>query len=80
MDDPAGPVPDTSSFLPVDRDASRIKHLNVVEGAFARGREKRAESPVTERQLRPSCCKRPGEGNPNWKWWSGPEALPGKSP
>jgi hypothetical protein len=41
MDDPAGPVPDTQSFLPQDRDKQRLKHLDVVESAFARGREKR---------------------------------------
>jgi Protein of unknown function (DUF1501) len=43
MDDPAGPVPDTSSFLSAERDEKRLKHLDVVEGAFARGREKRAD-------------------------------------
>ncbi|HKB02843.1 MAG TPA: DUF1501 domain-containing protein [Gemmataceae bacterium] len=43
MDDPAGPVPDTQSFLPKNRDEARLKHLDVVEGAFARGREKRVE-------------------------------------
>jgi hypothetical protein len=43
MDDPAGPVPDTQSFLPKGRDEERLKHLDVVEGAFARGRGKRAE-------------------------------------
>jgi hypothetical protein len=41
IDDPAGPVPDTSSFLPQQRDADRARHLNVVEAAFAKGREKR---------------------------------------
>jgi len=41
MDDPAGPVPDTKSFLTDDRDAARLKHLDVVEGAFAKGRQKR---------------------------------------
>src|SRR2546423_1051886 len=44
MDDPAGPVPDTKSFLPSDRDAARLQHLDVVEGAFARGRRKRVDS------------------------------------
>jgi hypothetical protein len=44
MDDPAGPVPDTQSFLPQGRDEERLKHLDVVEAAFARGREKRAEA------------------------------------
>lgn len=41
MDDPAGPVPDTQSFLPKNRDAERLKHLDVVEGAFAKGRQRR---------------------------------------
>lgn len=41
MDDPAGPVPDTQSFLPKGRDEQRLEHLDVVEKAFARGREKR---------------------------------------
>jgi uncharacterized protein (DUF1501 family) len=43
MDDPAGPVPDTQSFLSKNRDEQRQKHLDVVEGAFAKGREKRVE-------------------------------------
>ena len=42
-DDPAGPVPDTQSFLPAARDEQRLKHLDVVEEAFARGRKRRAE-------------------------------------
>lgn len=41
-DDPSGPVPDTRSFLPTARDDSRRRHLDVVEQAFARGREVRA--------------------------------------
>ena len=41
MDDPAGPVPDTKSYLPADRDAKRIENLDIVERAFARGRQKR---------------------------------------
>jgi hypothetical protein len=43
MDDPAGPVPDTQSFVPKSREEERLKHLDVVESAFARGREKRVE-------------------------------------
>ncbi len=43
-DDPAGAVPDTLSFLPAQRDELRLKHLEVVEGAFAQGRQKRADS------------------------------------
>jgi hypothetical protein len=43
MDDPAGPVPDTQSFLPKTRDEQRLKDLDVVEGAFAKGRGKRAD-------------------------------------
>lgn len=41
MDDPAGPVPDTQSFLPKVRDEERLKHLDVVESAFAKGRQRR---------------------------------------
>jgi uncharacterized protein (DUF1501 family) len=44
MDDPAGPVPDTQSFLPKSRDEARLKDLDIVEGAFARGRGKRADA------------------------------------
>jgi uncharacterized protein (DUF1501 family) len=43
MDDPAGPVPDTKSSVAAGRDAERQKHLDVIEAAFAKGREKRAE-------------------------------------
>jgi uncharacterized protein (DUF1501 family) len=42
--DPTGPVADTKSFLPPARDAERLKSLDVVEGAFAKGREKRADA------------------------------------
>ncbi|MFO0928854.1 MAG: DUF1501 domain-containing protein [Gemmataceae bacterium] len=42
--DPLTPVPDTASFAPVDRDRQRLAHLDVVEGAFARGRQRRAEA------------------------------------
>jgi hypothetical protein len=44
IDDPAGPVPDTQSFLPKDRDEQRLKHLDVIEDAFRAGREKRADA------------------------------------
>jgi len=40
-DDPAGPVPDTQSFLVPTRDTDRLKHLDVVESAFAKGRTRR---------------------------------------
>jgi hypothetical protein len=42
MGDPAGEVPDTVSHLPPARDEERLKHLQVVENAFARGRQRRA--------------------------------------
>ena len=42
--DPAGPVPDTRSFLPPARDAGRMRHLDVVEAAFAKGRGKRSDA------------------------------------
>jgi len=41
MDDPAGPVPDTRSFMPSARDEKRQQHLSVIEAAFAEGRKKR---------------------------------------
>lgn len=44
MDDPAGPVPDTQSFLPQQRDDQRLKGLSVVEAAFAKGRGKRVDA------------------------------------
>jgi uncharacterized protein (DUF1501 family) len=40
----AGEVPDTVSRLPAERDEQRLKHLDVVEGAFARGRQRRVEA------------------------------------
>lgn len=43
-DDPASPVPDTSSLLPARREEERLQHLDVVENAFAAGRHKRAEA------------------------------------
>ena len=44
MFDPAGPVPDTQSFLPEARETARRKGLDAIEGAFLRGRGKRAEA------------------------------------
>jgi hypothetical protein len=43
-EDPASPVPDTASLLPRSRDEQRLRHLEVVEGAFARGRTGRVEA------------------------------------
>ena len=43
-DDPAGPVPDTQSFLPSTRDSDRLQHLDVVESAFAKGRTRRVQA------------------------------------
>jgi hypothetical protein len=43
-DDPASPVPDTSSLLPARREEERLQHLDVVENAFVAGRHKRAEA------------------------------------
>ena len=43
-DDPANPVPDTSSLLPARREDERLQDLNVVENAFAAGRRKRADA------------------------------------
>jgi hypothetical protein len=43
-DDPAKPVPDTKAYVQGERDTQRMKHLDVIENAFARGRAKRVES------------------------------------
>lgn len=43
MGDPAGPVPDTQSFVPRQRDEARYEHLSVVNAAFAKGRRGRVE-------------------------------------
>lgn len=42
MSDPAGPVPDAKSYLEPDREKFRLKGLDIVEQAFAKGRAKRA--------------------------------------
>jgi hypothetical protein len=42
--DPAGPVPDTVSGMPRGRDEKRLKDLDVVESAFAQGRQRRVEA------------------------------------
>jgi uncharacterized protein (DUF1501 family) len=42
--DPAEKLPDLSALVPSARDARRVADLDVVEQAFARGREKRAEA------------------------------------
>ena len=39
--DPSGPLPDVASKLDPTRDARRVADLDVVEGAFARGRRER---------------------------------------
>jgi uncharacterized protein (DUF1501 family) len=43
-DDPAAKVPDTVSVVPAGREKERLKDLDVVENAFAAGRQKRAEA------------------------------------
>jgi uncharacterized protein (DUF1501 family) len=42
--DPAGPVPDTQSSLSQQRDERRLKDLDVVEAAFAQGRQHRVDA------------------------------------
>lgn len=42
--DPAQPVPDTKSSVTSARDQQRLKSLDVVESAFAKGRERRVQS------------------------------------
>ena len=43
MGDPKDPVPDVKPFVPARRDKERAKDLDVVEEAFARGREERVK-------------------------------------
>jgi hypothetical protein len=42
--DPVQPVPDVKAYVPRDREQERLKHLDVVESAFARRRQKRVEA------------------------------------
>ncbi|MFO0936169.1 MAG: DUF1501 domain-containing protein [Gemmataceae bacterium] len=44
MDDPAGPVPNTTANSSTTRDRQRMSNLDVVESAFAKGREKQIGS------------------------------------
>ncbi len=44
IDDPKGHLPDVSSLADTSRDAQRIRDLDVVERAFARGRRGRVEA------------------------------------
>lgn len=44
VDDPNGKLPDVSRSAPEDRDAIRVKDLEIVERAFARGRDARARA------------------------------------
>jgi hypothetical protein len=42
--DPAEAVPDTVSHVSKERDEQRLEHLDVVESAFARGRQRRVDA------------------------------------
>ena len=50
--DPAGKLPDVTPPVPSARDAGRVADLDVVEGAFARGRVRRVESTLHRDTLR----------------------------
>ena len=50
-DDPAGAVPDTQSFLTPERDSVRLKHLDVLEASFAKGRSRRVEATLHKETL-----------------------------
>ena len=52
MGDPSGPVPDTLSYLPKERDKARADNLGVIERAFARGRVKRVEETLHRDTIR----------------------------
>jgi hypothetical protein len=41
--DPAEGVPDTMTYVARDRDEKRMKHLDIIDKAFLRGRERRVE-------------------------------------
>jgi hypothetical protein len=49
--DPAGPVPDTLSDLARGRDERRMKDLDVVESAFAQGRQRRVSETLHRETL-----------------------------
>ena len=51
IDDPAGPVPDTSSFLLQAREEIRLHDLDVVERAFAGGRRRQVENTLHRQTL-----------------------------
>jgi hypothetical protein len=49
--DPAQKLPDLTSFAPPARDAQRIKDLEIVEQAFARGRRQRVQATMHQSTL-----------------------------
>ena len=50
--DPAQPVPDVRSHVPEKRDTARLRDLEVVERAFARGRQGRVEETLHRTMVR----------------------------
>lgn len=49
--DPGGPLPDVSPGVPGPRDAARVRDLEVIERAFARGRRVRADATLHRETL-----------------------------
>jgi hypothetical protein len=50
--DPAGKLPDVTPFVDAGRDAARVRDLDVVERAFARGRSRRVEATLHRETVR----------------------------
>jgi uncharacterized protein (DUF1501 family) len=50
--DPAGKLPDVTPFVDDGRDAARVRDLDVVERAFARGRSRRVEATLHRETVR----------------------------
>ena len=51
MDDLSGKLPDVSAQVSAPRDAARLKDLEVIESAFARGRRRRVDSTLHRETL-----------------------------
>lgn len=52
MNDPAGPVPDTKSYLTPEREKKRLAGLDIVEESFARGRAMRVGETLHRETIR----------------------------
>ena len=50
-EDPAGPVPDTKSFVDAKRDERRMRDLDIIESAFAKGRKKQVDATLHRKTI-----------------------------